>query len=189
MKALHLTLMAALALGACKKGAEQAADPFPTKTTIAGMPMIEFDSPEAKFSCLAPRSWGIQRQEHLAANKGSVFIVGNVSIGIYKFPEFENGQYKDAKEYAESFWMIDRDGKQPVISTETINGMNVLRFHQVRQDAIPHSRNLAPPYRTDYALFPVKGGFYEIHHRSLADKYLETYPIFEAVVRSFKPKS
>ncbi len=173
-----------LAVAGCKKSPEQAPDPVPTKMTVSGVEMIEFESPEAKFSCLAPGEWGLEQPRYLDPKLGSAFVAPYRSISIHKYPEFENGQYKTAEQYAESFWML---GKQPEIKKEKLGGATVLRFHQERASTRHHSNKPGPVYRFDYALFPVPGGFYEVQHRALADKYQESLPVFEAVVRSFKP--
>ncbi|MBI5246767.1 MAG: hypothetical protein HY923_06265 [Elusimicrobia bacterium] len=181
-------LLAVLALSACKKAAGTAADAFPVKDTIAGVPMIEFDSPEAHFSCLAPRDWGIVPEKRLQGYKGAAFTLSDVSISILKYPE-SSPDVKDARKFAESFWQADVNGKQPDIAEENIGGATVLRLHIEREPLIPHSKTKRPPVRHDFVLVPVKGGFYEISHSAPAASYQKTLPVFEAIVRSFKPKS
>ena len=186
---IRLALLAALlALSACKRAAPTAADSFPVKETAAGVPMIDFDSPEAGFSCRAPRDWGVRPEKYLAASKGAAFTGPGGNITILKYPESEPGR-TDAKSYAETFWLVDPKGKQPEITEETVAGAKILRFHLERAAMIPHSKTMLPPERYDYALVPVKGGFFEIQHRAPAGEYQKTLPVFEAVVRSFKPKS
>ena len=187
MKNRTALLIALLALTACKRPAQTAIDPLPVKKAIGDVPMIDFDSPEAHFSCLAPRNWGIRSQKYLEARKGSVFTGEDGRIMVYKYPDFEP-QYTDAQTYAETFWQIAPNGKQPEIAKEKIGGTTVIRFHLERSSLIPHSKTLMPPTRYDYALFPIKGGFFEIQHAAPAATYQKTLPVFEAVVRSFKPK-
>lgn len=184
MKTPSAILLALLTLSACKRSETPAADPFPVKSMIGDVPLIDFESPEAKFTCLAPRNWSIQPPKYLDAAKGAAFSSDKSVITILRYPESES-IYNDAQKYADSFFMI---GDQPVVTKEKIGDNTILRFHQERASQIPHTRKYAKPKRYDYALFPIKGGFFEIMHAAPADDYKSTLPVFEAVVRSFKPK-
>lgn len=177
-------LLLLLAVSACKRAEAPAADPFPVRETAGGVPMIDFDSPESKFSCLAPRDWNIQPAKHLDPAKGTAFIGKGRGISILRYPEAEP-QWSDAQKFADSFWMIG-DGQQPKVAKEKIGDLTVLRFHQERTSLIPHTRKQSAPQRYDYALFPVKGGFVEIRHEAPANDYQSSLPVFDAVVRSFK---
>lgn len=188
MKTRYALLIAILTVTACKKAEAPVADPFPVKQTVAGIPLIDFDSPEARFSCLAPRNWGIQPEKYLDSHKGASFTGDGGHILILKYPETD-AQYTDAQKYAETFWMIDPKGKQPEITKELIGGATVLRFHMERMPYPKRTRNEDKPDRIDYALFPIKGGFFEIQHTAPAETYMKTMPVFEAVVKSFKPQS
>lgn len=194
MKIPQLVLIAVAAFAACKRAPQEAADALPVKEVVAGVPMIDFEAKEARFSCRAPRNWGM-REKYVENNKEAVFVgasgpkgSGLAYISIRRYPESEP-QYNDARKYAESFWMIDPQNKQPEITTEKIGDMTVIRFHQERPYYKPHSHKLEYMNRYDYALFPIKAGFFEIEHRTAAADYETTLPIFEAVVRSFKPKT
>jgi hypothetical protein len=193
MKFPHLILIAAAAFSACKRAPKEAADALPVKEVVAGVPMIDFEAKEAKFSCRAPRNWGM-REKFVENSKEAVFVgesvkgSGLVYISIRRYPESEP-QYDDARKYAESFWQIDPTNKQPEVTTEKIGDATVIRFHQERPYYRPHSHKLEYMNRYDYALFPIKGGFFEIEQRAPASDYAATLPVFEAVVRSFKPKS
>ena len=180
-------LLVALALASCKKEAAPEGS-FHVKNTAGGTPMIDFDSPEGRFSCLAPGNWEMRPEKDLAARKGAAFTRRDAAITILRYPESEPGKV-DANKYAETFWQTDPNGKQPEIKKETIAGATVLRFHQERSTLIPHSKTLRPADRYEYALIPVPGGFYEIQYRAPVETYELTLPVFEAVVRSFKPKS
>ncbi len=188
MKPRLLVLAALLAITACKKAEEKVIDLVPTRETIGDTAMIDFESPKAAFICRAPRDWGIREERYLDSSKGASFIGPDGAITILKYPESEP-RYTDALKYAETFWEIDPDNKQPEITREKIGDVTVIRFHQERASQIPHTRKMTPPYRYDYALFPIKGGFFEIQHRAPASSYKTSLPVFEAVVRSFKPKS
>lgn len=187
MRTPSAILLALLALSACKRSEAPAADPFPVKTTIGEVPLIDFDSPESEFSCLAPRSWSIQPSKHLDPRKGAAFIGAGRGISILRYPESEP-QWNDAQKYAESFWMLDSNGKQPEITKEKIGDNTAIRFYQERAMLLPHSKKLGKPSRYDYALIPIKGGFFEIRHQAPADDYKSSLPVFEAVVRSFQAK-
>lgn len=186
MRTPSAILLALLSLSACKRSETPATDPFPVKSMIGDVPLIDFDFPEAGFFCLAPRNWSIQPSKHLDARKGAAFIADSRGISILRYPESES-QWNDAQKYAESFWMIDANGKQPEVTKEKSGDNTVYRFHQERAALIPHTRKHSKPVRYDYALFPIKGGFFEIMHQAPADDYQSTLPVFEAVVRSFRP--
>ncbi len=188
MKPVLLLVAALLTLSACKKAEEKVVDPVPTQGTVGDTAMIDFESPKAAFSCRAPRDWGLREERYLDSSKGASFLGRDGSITILKYPESEP-QYTDARKYAETFWEIDANNKQPELTTEKIGDVTVIRFHQERAGQVPHSKKMTPPYRYDYALFPVKGGFFEIQHRAPASSYKNSLPVFEAVVQSFKPKT
>lgn len=183
---LALALAVVAAFSACKRSAPETADSVPIKEVVAGVPMIDFEATETKFSARVPADWGVE-QKHLDPKKG-VSLSGpkRTYILIYKYPEMDS--YSDARKYAETFWQLDPNGKQPDITTEKIGDNTVIRFHQERASLKPHSKTLDKPVRRDYALIPIKGGFFQIMHEAPADGYEPTLPVFEAVVRSFKPK-
>lgn len=194
MKIPHLVLVLAVAaFAACKRAPQTAVDLVPVKEVVGDTPMIDFVAEEAGFSCRAPRDWGM-REKFFENKHGAAFVgrpVGGRStlayITIRRYPESES-QYNDARAYAETFWMLSEKG-QPEITEEKIGGRTVLRFHYERPYYKPHSRKLEYMNRFDYALFPIKGGFFQIEHRAPVAEYKATLPIFEAVVRSFKPQA
>ena len=183
----------AVALSACKRGTPEAEGPTPTKEVVAGVEMIDYDAEQGTFSCLAPRHWGI-REEKGEKSDVAVFVgprdsktMGGSYITILKYPD-SAPQYADAEKYAETFWEIDPKMKQPALERRTIGGKTVIFFHQERPFRKLHSHQVEYRIRHDYALIPVKGGFFEIEHRAPVDAYKTTIPIFEAVVKSFQPK-
>lgn len=188
------TLPLLLALAACRQAPQAVEETVPTKEVVAGAAMIDFDSSEAAFSCLAPADWG-QLEKQIDKDKGAVFIgprdpkkQASATITILRYPASEP-RYNDARKYAETFWELDPKGGQPAIETKTIGDHSVLTFHQELPNRKVHgSPNIDYQVRTDYALFPVKGGFFAIQHRAPADSFRKTLPIFDAVVSSFKPK-
>lgn len=183
---LALALAVVAAFSACKRSSEETAVSVPIKEVVAGVPMIDFEAIETKFSARVPADWGVQ-QKYLDPKKG-VSLSGpkQTYILIYKYPEMD--PYSDARKYAETFWQLDPKGKQPDITTEKIGDNTIIRFHQERSTLKLHSKTLNKPVRHDYALIPIKGGFFQIMHQAPEEDYKSTLPVFEAVVRSFKPK-
>lgn len=185
---LALALAVFAALSACKRSPQDGAVAVPTKEVVAGVAMIDFEATEAKFSCRVPAEWGVLPGKYFDPSKG-LALSGPESthITISKYPDLDP-RHKDARRYAETFWMLDPDGKQPEITREKIGELTVLRFHHERMPYPKRTRNSDRPDRLDFALIPVKGGFYEIKHSAPVETYQKTLPVFEAVVRSFKPR-
>ena len=183
-----LALAVLVAFSACKRATQEGPVVVPTKEVVAGVAMIDFTSEEAKFTCRLPGEWGVREDKYLKRELGlSISGPGATHIAIFKYPEMAE-QYKDARAYAETFWMLSDKG-QPEITQEKVGDNTVLRFHYERMPYPKRTRNSDRPERLDFALIPIKGGFYEIKHTASADTYLKTFPVFEAVVRSFKPQS
>lgn len=173
---------------ACKRAPEEGPVVVPTVEVVSGVEMIDFTSDEAKFSCRVPGEWGVMPGKHLDPAQGlSLSGPFATHINVFKYPEI-NPPYKDARVYAESIALITPDGKKPEITEEKIGERTVLRFHYERMPYPKRTRNSDRPDRLDFALIPVKDGFYEIKHTAPVDTYLKTLPVFEAVVRSFKPR-
>ncbi len=78
--------------------------------------------------------------------------------------------------------------KKPAIEMRRIGDKDVLFFHEERPFYKPHSNKAEYALRLDYALIPAPGGFFSIEHRAPANAYEATRPVFEAVVKSFRPK-
>lgn len=191
MKRSALLFAACLALAACRKSEPAAADLTPTKETVAGVELIDYDPPKGAFTCRAPGAW--KAREDSNGTDSIVFIgpgspEGGAYIHILQYPHGKNDQWSDADKYAASFWEIDPKMKQPALEKLKIGDNTVIRFSQERPFRKPHSGAIEHMVRHDYALIPVKGGFFEISHSAPVDSYQATLPVFEAVVRSFKPK-
>lgn len=188
---LLLAFAACLALSSCTKKAETAADPVPVKETVAGVGLIDYDSSKGAFTCRAPGVW--KAREDSAAADDNVTFIGQLSdsrlafIDILQYPG-STKQWSDAQKYAESFWEVTPDNKLPVLEKKTIGDKEVIVFHYEKPFRKLHSTKIEYMLRLDYALIPVKGGFFELWHTAPSDRYQETLPVFEAVVRSFKPK-
>ncbi|UPT73437.1 MAG: hypothetical protein M0D55_16430 [Elusimicrobiota bacterium] len=189
-----------VALSACKRPAQQAeGDPMPVREVAGGAPMIDLDFPEAKFSCRVPANWRVRAPKYLDPREGIAMMgpsdpaeqIGEKTqlshISILKFPE-SGAEHTDAEKYSQTFWQISQDGKPPEVTKEIINGNTVYRLHIERK---PHpARTKNPPNdRWDYALVAAKDGFYAIKHSASTTTYQKSLPVFEAVVRSFKPQS
>ncbi|MDD5302856.1 MAG: hypothetical protein PHS14_07060 [Elusimicrobia bacterium] len=185
---LVLALAVFVSFSACKRTPEEGPVVVPTKEIVAGVEMIDFTSDEAKFTARVPGEWGVREEKYLERSLGiSMTGPDATHINIFKYPEI-NPTYKDARAYAESFALITPNGKQPEITEEKIGDLTVLRLHYERMPFPKRTRNSDHPNRLDFALIPVKGGFYEIKHTASIDTYQKTLPVFDAVVRSFKPK-
>ena len=65
----------------------------------------------------------------------------------------------------------------------------MIRFTRERAARDMHNKKAPRPIREDVALVVVPGGFFEITHSGPVETYRNTLPVFEEVVRSFKPKS
>lgn len=182
-----LALAVIVALSACKRSPQEGPVVVPTAEVVAGVEMIDFTSDEMGFSCRIPGEWGVMPGKHLDPSKGlSLTGPGASHLNIYKYPEI-NPAYKDARAYAESLELITPDGKRPEITEERMGDRMVLRLHYERMPYPKRTRGKDRPNRLDFALIPVKDGFYEIKHTASVDTYQKTLPVFEAVVRSFKP--
>lgn len=183
-----LALAVLVALSACKRAPQEGPVVVPTQEVVAGVEMIDFTSEEAKFTARVPGEWGVREAKYFERSKGLSMWDGKTThISISKYPDLDP-QYTDARAYAESFALITPNGKQPEITEEKIGDLTVLRLHYERMPFPKRTRNSDRPNRLDFALIPVKGGFYEIKHTASIDTYQKTLPVFDAVVRSFKPK-
>jgi hypothetical protein len=184
-----LALVVLVALSACKRSSQAGAVPVPTQEVVAGVELIDFVSDEAKFSCRVPGEWGVESEKFIARSKGLMLSGPQAThISISKYPDLDP-QYSDARAYAESIGMIVPGGKQPEITHDKLGDREIFRFHYERMPYPKRTRNSDRPERLDVALITVKGGFYEIQHSASVDTYQKTLPVFEAVVRSFQPKS
>ena len=191
---ISFVLMIIAALSACKRAPKPNENVLPIQEVVAGEPLIDFSSPEAGFSCRAPSFWGVP-ESNFKKSDGVLFVgprdsvkMTSPRITIHRFPESEP-QYNDAQKYAETFWMLDDRKGQPALERKTFGDISAITFHQERPNYQVHgSPKIQYMIRYDYALFPVKGGFFEIVHQAPTDSYAKTLPVFEAVVRSFRPK-
>lgn len=185
---LILLFALTISLSGCKRGAPEKVDPTPTKEVVGDVEMIDYDDERGAYTCLAPRHWGIEE------DAGATFVgprdpasTGGSYITILRYPESAS-RWSDAQKYAESFWRIDPKNKQPALEQKKIGDATVIFFHQERPFHKVHSNKAEYMLRYDYALIPIKGGFFSIVHRAPVNAHKATLPVFEAVVKSFQPK-
>lgn len=191
MKFFPLVMLAVFA--ACKKETAKT-DPVPVKEVVSGVAMIDYDAPERTYSCRAPGEWKAdERNERFGVDTVSFFgpLEGprpfSVFINIMKYPP-KNGDAADAEKFAESFWEFTPDAKPPKREIVEVAGRKVIRFAIERPYVPPHAAKAKYIERWDFALIPVKDGFFRLQHKAPKDDYMKTLPVFEAMVRSFKPK-
>ena len=180
-------------LSACKKQAVET-DSVPVMEVVAGVGMIDYDSAKGTYACRAPGEWkALERDDSFPPD--TVSFIGplhgprptSVNINIMRYPT-SGDPYSDPEAFAESHWEFTPDAKPPKRETVEMGGKKVIRF-AIEKPYVPiHARKAEYIERWDFALVPVKGGFFRIQHKAPKDEYLKTLPIFEAVVRSFKPK-
>lgn len=185
---LLLSFALAIGIAACKPAAPEQAGPTPTKEIVAGVEMIDYDDGKGGYACLAPRLWGIEEGD------GATFVgprdpktAGGAYITILRYPG-SSQQWSDPRKYAESFWKVDPKREQPALEERKIGDSTVIFLHQERPFYKLHSSKAEYMLRYDFALIPVEGGFFAISHRAPLNAYAATLPVFEAVVKSFRPK-
>jgi len=189
---LALLLAAVFAASACKQSAPE--NPVPTKEVAAGFDMIDFNAPNGTFTTRAPADWGSPER---AADGDNVSFISRplaqcggrlAFINFVRYPESAADKTTDARKYAETFWEVAPDNKQPAIEEKRLGDHDVILLHLEQPFRKPHSKKIEYMLRQDHAFIPVKGGFFQIWHSAPADCYQATLPVFEAVVRGFKPK-
>ncbi|MBI2386745.1 MAG: hypothetical protein HYV14_12120 [Elusimicrobia bacterium] len=191
-RSLTFLLVAAAAFSACKKSAPE--NLTPTKEVAAGFDMIDFDPPQGTFSVRAPADWGAREEKRDGDNITFVSrplpsCQGRLAfIHFLRYPTSPEDKTNDAQKYAETFWEVAPDHKQPALEHKKLGENDAILLHYEHPYRKLHSKKIEYMMREDHALIPVKGGFYQIWHNAPADCYQATLPVFEAVVRSFKPK-
>lgn len=188
----RMALAVLLVLPGCKQRATE--ELVPIKEIVSGVEMIDYDSPKGTYVCRAPANWkGDELPERYGTD--TVSFIGpltgprpiSVFINVMKYP-LKHETVSDPEAYAESFWELTPDHKPPKREVLDISGRKVIRFSWERPYRKLHSNKVEYIERQDIALIPVKGGFFRIDHTAPKDAYQKTLPVFEAVVRSFKPK-
>lgn len=190
MKRAALAVLLIAGFAACKKAPQAPA--VPVKETVAGFGMIDYTPPQGAFMCRLPGDWKGEEDKTTSGND-TVSLIGPLKdkrLAFIHILHYRKGdQWTDAKKYADSFWEITPNNEQPALEKTQVNGNEVIRFNFQQPYRKNHSKKVEYMERLDYALIPTKDGFFELWHSAPADCYKETLPVFEAVVRSFKPKS
>lgn len=179
------------ALASCNQNSVQSTN-TPIVEVVSGVELINYDSPKGTYSCRAPADWkGDELPERYGTD--TVSFIGplngprpvSVFINVMKYP-MKNEPVTDPEAYAKSFELVDF--KDTKYEKRDIEGRQVIFFNRERPFRKLHSTKVEYMERQDIALIPVKGGFFRIDHTAPKDAYQQTLPVFEAVVRSFKPK-
>lgn len=178
-------------LAACAKKDSQG-DPAAIVETVAEVDMIDYDPPAGTFACRAPARWKGEETSRFGPDETT--FIGPLSgprpvsvfINISRYPN-SSDKYVDAETYAQSWKFVDYRPTQ--YTKKKIGGRNVIFFSREYPFKKPHSTKTEYMVRKDIALIPVKGGFFAIDHSAPSDSYERTLPVFEAIVRSFQPKS
>lgn len=186
----NLSLVALLLLTACKKQEEVAKHgDLPVKTVVNGMDMLEYQEPGGAFQADAPASWKLRETNNLGPE---VTFIGpgtpgrpfssDINISRYPNPVDKSG---DPKRYYDGFSMIDKVtlpyGKRK------LGGREVECYALERPFRKLHSKKVEYHRRDDFAVIRIPDGFFLITHSAPVEDYKATFPIFEAVVASFKP--
>lgn len=189
----HVLFLGLLAGLACK---QQAAieDPLAVKEVVAGYQLIDYQSASGTFQCRIPQDWGAsERGESYGVDVVRFYgprvadKTAPVSIGVMRFPIGNEGN-KGAAAYAESFWEFTKDRNPPPQTILEAHGKKIIMFSIEMPFRLLHAKKPEYMERWDIALVPVKDGFFRIEHKAPKDSYEKTLPVFEALVRSFKPK-
>lgn len=193
MKYSLVLILTVSLLSACKKS--EPGNLTPTMEVAGGFAMIDYDAPKGGFTVRAPAEWGIEEKERdgdnvtfesrpLAACGGRLAY-----INFVRYPDGPGDNTTDARKFAERFFMVTPDNKPPEITQKKMGDHEVLLLHYEHPFRKVHSKKIEYMTREDHALVPLKGGFMQIWHSAPSDCYQATLPVFEAVVRGFKPKS
>ncbi len=181
-----LAILLVLAATACKQSAPESQSAMPTKETAAGARMIDYAPPKKSFTCLAPADWGVKEEQSEVRGEVVVFESGQSRILIVKNP---GPGYKTAEAYANSFWEVDPEGKQPPVEKKIIDGRPVFRLDRIQAVKKVHSNKFMYNKREHHAFIQSGTNYYQILHTAPADSFEATLPVFESVLRSFQPNS
>jgi len=191
MKRLLLAALAALSVS-CRKAEPAKEELVPTKAVVAGERLIDFDEQSGAFSCRAPAEWKAVEDNYSGGPLVMFFgpmsgpLRAKVSISVGRYPD-GSGQIKTPQDYVDSLKLTDQNPS--ALETRVIDGRTVYAVHYDEPQIDPRSRKTLYMNREDTVMIPRKDGFFSISHTAPADAYQRTLPIFEAVVKSFQPKS
>jgi hypothetical protein len=188
MKPILLAALVALAAG-CRK-AETAKEAAPGQT-VAGVRLIDYDEQHGAFSCQAPADWKAVEDDY--SGGPLVMFMGPVSgprrgtaaISVSRYPS-TGDKIKTPQEYVEMLKLTEHRPSE--LETRVVDGRTVYAVHFEDERRDPRTRKVLYMDRQDAVLIPRDGGFYELAHTAPADSYQATLPVFEALVKSFRPK-
>lgn len=176
-------LLAALALlpAACRKPKPPERVPVPTVAVLDGQRMIDFDEKHGAFACRVPADWKAREDD----GAGPLVMLfgpaegprrGQAVIAVGRYPDGVD-KIKTPQDYWDAMKLLDKNPSP--LETRVLDGRTVYALHY---DA-PRGGG-----REDVVLFPAGAGFFELSHVAPKDSYRATLPVFEELVRSFKPK-
>lgn len=187
----NIALVALLLLSASCKKKETAADELPVKSVVNGMDMLEYQEPSGAFQADAPATWKLREENDLGP---AVTFIGpgtparpfsaDIHISRYPNPVDKSG---DPKRYYDGYTLIESLKLALPYAKRMLGGREVESYAFERPFRKLHSRKIEHYQREDYAIFRTTDGFFLITHSAPVEDYKATFPIFEAVVASFKP--
>lgn len=192
MKKLALALLVAASAACGRKPEAAKTATAPQDAPVAGEKLINYDAAGGAFSCRAPAAWKAVEDGY----SGGPLVMfmgpaagprrGTASIGVARYPS-PGDPIKTPQEYAA---MLARtDGKPSALEAREVDGRTVYALHYEVPQRAPRGRKTMYMNREDAVLIPGASGFFLLSHTAPADGYQDTLPVFEAVVRSFRPKS
>lgn len=188
----HLALIVVLLLATSCKMEEQArTDSVPVKSVVQGMEMLEYQEPSGAFQIDAPAEWKVREEDDLGP---AVTLIGpgtpahpnSVSIHISRYPNSVD-KSPDPRRYYNGYALIETMKVVFEYGNRALGGREVESYAFERAFRKLHSQKVEYFKRDDTAIVRIPGGFWVIEHSAPVEDYKATFPIFEAVVASFKP--
>ncbi len=185
------TFVLAAALLALAAACRRPGTPSPPKAdgSAAGVTMIDYRPADGAYGCRAPARW--RTDEESAWGPAVTFLDPDGprpyshSISILRYPG-KADSFTSAAQYLKEAGPEGADAG-PVVKT-TEDGLTLYRYHETKPFRSLNGRTVLYQLRDDVVLLPVKGGFYRLTHSAPDGEYLTTLPVFEALVKSFRPK-
>jgi hypothetical protein len=189
----NITLIALLLLAASCKKQDQAErdDGLPVKSVINGTDMLEYREPSGAFESNAPANWKLRETSDLGPEvtfiaPGTATRPFSVNISFAKYPN-PMDKSPDPLHYYNGLSLIESYKLALPFGKRTVGGREVESYAFEHPFRKMHSKKVEYQQRNETVIFRIPGGFWVIEHHAPADEYKATYPIFEAVVASFKP--
>lgn len=191
MKRLLLAALV-LAAAACRKAEAPKEELVPTKAVVSGERLIDFDEQSGAFKCRAPADWKAVEDGYSGGPLVMFFgpmggdLRAKVSIAVTRYPD-KVDRIKTPQDFVAALKRTDQNPS--ALETRVVDGRTVYAVHYDEPQLDPRTRKVLYMNREDAVLVPHKNGFFSISHTAPADAYQRTLPVFEAVVKSFQPKS